>query len=195
MVVGGVGGLDLCGMSLRYVMAAEGLPYAIHVFPWGHGFGRWFSDLASVTNRDLKAGLLADLVRQFQARQPGDPVFLVAKSGGCGVLVKALERLEERSVHRAILLAPALSPDYDLTAALRAVASEMVVFWSPLDVIILGAGTRVFGTADRVRTFSAGMVGLPSARGRDRGRGRPPPRWPVRQAAADSMGSANGRDR
>jgi hypothetical protein len=160
VVVGGVGGLDLCGISLRYVMAAEGLPYAIHVFPWGHGFGRWFSDLSSVTNRDLKAGQLADVVRRFRAGQPADPVFLVAKSGGCGVLVKALERLDEGSVLRAVLLAPALSPDYDLTAALRAVAGEMVVFWSPLDVIVLGAGTRIFGTADRVRTFSAGMVGF-----------------------------------
>ena len=36
----------------------------------------------------------------------------------------------------------------------------MVVFWSPLDVFILGAGTRVFGTADRVRTASAGLVGF-----------------------------------
>ena len=61
---------------------------------------------------------------------------------------------------RAIFLAPALSPGYDLTTALRAVSREMVVFWSPLDVFILGAGTRVFGTADRVRTASAGLVGF-----------------------------------
>ena len=162
--------------ALRYVLAAEGLPYAIHVFPWGHGFGRWFADLTSVTNRDLKAGLLADLVRRFRAGQPADPVFLVAKSGGCGVVVKALERLDEGSVDRAILLAPALSPDYDLTAALRAVAGEMVVFWSPLDVFVLGAGTRVFGTADRVRTVSAGMVGF-----------RQPP---VTIGAADDLGRA-----
>ena len=55
---------------------------------------------------------------------------------------------------------------YDLTAALRAVRREMVVFWSPLDVVILGAGTRVFGTIDRVRTVSAGLVGfrVPAAR-------------------------------
>ncbi len=41
----------------------------------------------------------------------------------------------------------------------------MVVFWSPLDVVILGVGTRLFGTIDRVRTFGAGMLGftLPGA--------------------------------
>ena len=94
------------------------------------------------------------------ASQPDDPLFLIAKSGGSGVVVKALEQLEESSVARAVFLAPALSPDYDLSTALRAVKSEMVVFWSPLDLFILGAGTRVFGTADRVRTASAGLVGF-----------------------------------
>ena len=123
LVADGVGGLDLCGTALRYVMAAEGLPYAIRVLPWGHGFGRWYSDLTSVTNRDAQAALLADAVRRFTAAQPGDPVFLVAKSGGSGVIVKALEQLEEDSVERAILLAPALSPGYDLSAALRAVSA------------------------------------------------------------------------
>jgi Serine aminopeptidase, S33 len=165
LVADGVGGLDLCGTALRYVLGAEGLRYAFHVFPWGHGFGRWLADLTNVTNRDAKAALLADVVRQFRARQPDDPVFLVAKSGGSGVVVKALEQLEENSVCRAVLLSPALSPRYDLTAALRAVCKEMVVFWSPWDVIVLGAGTRLFGTADRVRTASAGLTGfrLPDA--------------------------------
>ena len=60
LVAGGVGGFDLCGTALRYVLAAEGLNYANHVFPWGHGFGRWFADLTNVSNRDLKAALLAD---------------------------------------------------------------------------------------------------------------------------------------
>jgi hypothetical protein len=169
VVADGVGGLDLCGTALRYVLAAEGLDYAIHVLPWGHGFGRWHADLTNVANRDLKAGLLAQAVRQFRAGQPHDPVFLVGKSGGSGVIVKALEQLGESTVERVILLAPALSPEYDLTESLRAVSKEMVVFWSPWDVFILGAGTRVFGTADRVRTAGAGLVGFrlpePSAAG------------------------------
>ena len=202
LVAGGVGGFELCGTGLRYVLAAEDLNYAIHVFPWGHGFGRWFADLTDVSNRDLKAALLADEVRQFRASQPDDPVFLIAKSGGCGVVVKALEQLDEKSVERAIFLAPALSPGYDLTTALRAVSREMVVFWSPLDVFFLGAGTRVFGTADRVWTASAGLVGF---------RIPPPPtvsgsqpdgqyaklrqvRWALRMAATGYLGGHLGPD-
>ncbi len=160
VTAGGVGGFDLSGTGLRYVLGAAGLPYAIHVFPWGHGLGRWFADLTDVRNRDAKAAQLADSVHRFRAWQPNVPVFLVAKSGGSGVVVKALEQLDENSVERAILLAPALSPDYNLAAALRALVQDMVVFWSPWDLFKLGLGTRVFGTADRVRTASAGLVGF-----------------------------------
>jgi hypothetical protein len=164
VVADGVGGFDLCGVGLRYVLGAERLPYAILVFPWGHGFGRWHADLTDVANCVAKAEAIADAIRTFKAGQPDDPVFLVAKSGGSGVVVKALELLESHLVERVVLLAPALSPNYDLTGALSAVRREIVVFWSPLDVFILGAGTRVFGTIDRVKSVSAGLVGFKAPR-------------------------------
>jgi hypothetical protein len=160
LVADGVGGFDVCGTAMRYVLAAEKLPYAVEVFPWGHGFGRWHADLTNTGNRDEKAGLLAESVRQYKAERPMDPVFLVAKSGGAGIVVKALERVDEKQVELAVLLAPALSPAYDLSLALRAVRHKMVVFWSPLDVFMLGMGTKVFGTVDRVRSVGAGLVGF-----------------------------------
>ncbi len=160
LVADGVGGLDLCGTGLRDMAAADRLPSVIEVFSWGHGVGRWFADLTDVANRDRQATRVAEAVRRFQAEQPGDSVFLVGKSGGSGVMIKALEQLDQGRVERVVLLAPALSPGYDLTRALRAVSREMVVFWSPLDVVILGAGTRVFGTIDRVRGVGAGLVGF-----------------------------------
>jgi pimeloyl-ACP methyl ester carboxylesterase len=160
LVADGVGGLDLCGTALRYVLGAARAPYVIDLFPWGHGFGRWYADLTDVANRDSQAGLIAETVRRFRAAQPEDPVFLVAKSGGAGVVVRALEQLDDETVECVVLLAPALSPGYDLTRALRAVRRELVVFWSPLDMVVLGAGTRVFGTIDRVQSVGAGMVGF-----------------------------------
>jgi hypothetical protein len=141
-------------------MGAERLSHAIEVYPWGHGFGRWLADLTDVRNRDAKARSIAEMVKSFKTIQPDEPVFLVAKSGGSGVVVKALELLDQDTVERVILLAPALSPKYDLSRALRAVRHEMIVFWSPLDVFILGLGTLVFGTTDRVRTAGAGLVGF-----------------------------------
>lgn len=162
LVADGVGGFDLCGTGLRYVVGAEQLPLVVQVLPWGHGWGRWHADLTRVENRDAQAARMAEQVRTFRddPANLGMPVCLVAKSGGSGVVVKALEQLPEGAVDLAVLLAPALSPHYDLSGALRAVAREMVVFWSPLDLIVLGAGTAVFGTIDRVRSVSAGLVGF-----------------------------------
>src|SRR5271167_2643193 len=58
LVADGVGGFDMCGIALRYVLAAEKLPYAVEIFPWGHGFGRWLADLTDAANRDEQARIL-----------------------------------------------------------------------------------------------------------------------------------------
>lgn len=160
LVADGVGGLDLCGTALRYVIGAEKLPYAVKLVPWGHGWGRWHADLTNSVNRDAKARAVAEEVQTFRDKSPEAPVFLIGKSGGTGVVVKALEGLPGDTVDVAVLISPALSPGYDLTDALRAVRREVVVFWSPWDVFVLGAGTRIFGTIDRVKTVSAGLVGF-----------------------------------
>ena len=201
MVIGGVGGLDWCGLALRRLLKNKRPPYAIQIVPWGLGFGRWHADLTNVANRDAKARLIAEAIRLYKASQPECPVFLVAKSGGSGIAVKALELLDEEAVERVVLLAPALSPGYDLTAALRAVRREIVVFWSPLDLIVLGAGTRLFGTIDRVKTVGAGLVGfrVPAANSADPARSREydklrQVRWHPRMAASGHFGGHMGPD-
>ena len=161
-------------------------------FRGGTASGRWLADLTDVANRDSHARLVAESVRRYKTERPLDPIYLVAKSGGSGVVVKALELLDEQQVERVVMLAPALSPAYDLSNALRAVRREMVVFWSPLDVIILGAGTRVFGTIDRVKTASAGLVGFRvPAVGKLERQQRPA----IRQTAPDSLATADGGHR
>lgn len=160
MVADGVGGLELCGTALRYVLGSIGSNLAVSVVPWGHGFGRWHADLTRVANRDAWAHAMAVAANRFRAKHPDRPVYLIAKSGGSGAVIKALELVPPGSIDRVVLLAPALSPNYDLTAALRGVRRELFVFWSPLDIVVLGAGTRIFGTIDRIRSVSAGMVGF-----------------------------------
>jgi pimeloyl-ACP methyl ester carboxylesterase len=160
LVADGVGGLHLCGMALKHVMGDGEARHRVRLHEWGHGLGHWHRDLTNVANRDAQAKAMADEVLAWRAERPGSPAYLVGKSGGSGVVVRALEMLPSDSVDAAVLLAPALSPDYDLTQALEAVRRELVVFWSPLDVFVLGLGTRVFGTIDRVRSVSAGLVGF-----------------------------------
>jgi hypothetical protein len=199
LVADGVGGLDLCGTALRYVMGKHDQPYAVRVVPWGHGFGRWHRDLTDATHRDAQGRAIAAEVEAYRAGHPGAAVFLVGKSGGSGPIVKALEGLPDGAVERVVLIAPALSPSYDLTRALRAVRREMVVFWSPLDVIVLGLGTRVFGTVDRIKGVSAGMVGF-RAPGPLEGPSRPQyaklrqVRWRPRMAATGYLGGHVGPD-
>lgn len=154
----GCGGLDLCAVGLRYVMGALAVPRSVRIVRWGHGFGRWYKDLSDASHLDAQAALLAHEVEAFRSGHPGEPVYLVGKSGGTAVVVKALERLAEGTVEAAVLLSSALSPEYDLTRALQAVRGEITAFWSPFDVFVLGAGTFLFGTIDRKHSVSAGLV-------------------------------------
>lgn len=199
LVADGVGGLNLVGLSLQYVVPPAGLPHEVRVVSWQHGFGRWHADLTNVQNHAAQAEALAAEVEAFRAQRPGQPVFLVAKSGGSGVVVRSLERLPDEAVEAAVLLAPALSPCYDLTQALRGVRREMVVFWSPFDVFILGAGTRIFGTVDRVRSVSAGLVGFRQPPGLDETGQRQyaklrQVRWRPRMAPTGYLGGHVGPD-
>ncbi len=100
-----------------------------------------------------------------------------------------------------MFLAPALSANYNLTVALRAVKHEMVVFWSPLDVLVLGVGTCLFGTIDRVKTVGAGLIGfkMPRREAADPDQTRQYQklrqiRWHMRMAARGYFGGHMGPD-
>ena len=160
LVADGCGGIELCELAMRQVMGERGGRMRVRPVRWSHGFGHWYADLTDVTNHEARSRAIVEQVQDWREHHPSKPVFLVGKSGGTWIVVKALEGLPVSSVEAVVLLAPAISPDYDLTRALRAVGREMVAFWSPLDLIVLGAGTWVFRTADRVRSIGAGLVGF-----------------------------------
>jgi hypothetical protein len=167
VVADGVGGLDLCATGLKYAAAWSGSGLRVETLHWCHGRWRWHADLTDTARHDEQARALADRIRDWSDAHPDRPVALVAKSGGSIVMVRALEALETGSVSAAVLLAPALRPEYDLSRALRAVQGELVVHHSPLDVIILGLGTQLFGTADRAFTPAAGLTGFRRPPGAD----------------------------
>ncbi len=188
LVADGVGGLDLCGMALRYAAARAGLRHRVQVVGWGHGFGRWYRDLTNVANH-VAQGRRG---RRRGRRVPGATARRRRCSwwgsrAGPGSWSGRWKRCPKSAVETVVLIAPALSPEYDLSRALRAVRREMVVFWSPLDAIILGPGTSLFGTIDRVRSPGAGMVGF---RRPERRRHRA-----VRQTAPGALAPADVVDR
>jgi len=93
---------------------------------------------------------------------------LIGHSGGGGVAVLTLEALPpDRKITSAILLAPAIAPDYDLRKALRRTQYGIWNFWSPYDVGFLKAGTTVMGTIDGRHTSAAGATGFVAPWGLD----------------------------
>lgn len=158
-LIDGVGGFGFVPKVMEHALAEAGVPHEVRNFYWSHGFGRWHSDLTDDENLRRKASDLADSIMDLRARG-GRSIYIVAKSGGTAVALAALAKLPADSVERVVLLSSAVSPDYDLMPALRAVRTEVVSFWSPKDKFILGLGTSIFGTADGVMSESAGLIGF-----------------------------------
>jgi hypothetical protein len=77
------------------------------------------------------------------------------------VILGSLSRIDKRvDVENVVLLAPSVSPDYQVGPALRQVAGSLHVFYSQEDRLWLGWRTSTFGTYDSVKTEAAGRVGL-----------------------------------
>lgn len=130
---------------------------------WAYDWPAWDPGLPALFAYDRnrrEAAEVARILERARRESPRRPIYVTAHSGGVGVLVWALELLPEGvEVEQAVFLAPALSPGYDLSPALRRVKGRAYVLNSPHDPV-LGAMTRVFGTIDRVKSDSAGLNGF-----------------------------------
>jgi hypothetical protein len=113
----------------------------------------------------------AKVEQQIEEKLRKDPklrITLTCHSGGTGIAVWALESLPEgMKVQTLVLLASALSPEYDLSKALKHVRGKAYVYYSKNDQVVLGAGTRLFGTIDGVKGNAAGLVGFKKPEGGD----------------------------
>lgn len=108
-----------------------------------------------------EAKKVAAMITAHVRGQPGLHVIITAHSGGTGIAVWALERLpSDVKIDTLVLLASALSPEYDLTPALSHVRGHCYAFCSENDVLVLGVGTKMFGTIDGKKTEAAGHVGF-----------------------------------
>jgi len=159
--IDGVGSSGVMPATTRLAIKLAGGDHDVRHFVWGHGFGRLFADIRDREHMYAKAANLALTIEELYLS--GRRVSLVAKSGGTGVALKALELLPPDSVETVILLAPAVSPSFDLHPALRAVKTKIYSFNSSFDLFWLGLCTSVVCTADGVRTKAAGCVGFQNA--------------------------------
>jgi pimeloyl-ACP methyl ester carboxylesterase len=131
---------------------------AVHDWP---GDNAGLGALLNRERNDQEARRVADALTQRYRENPKRRIILTAHSGGTGIAVWALEKLpDDVRVDTVILLAAALSPEYDLTPALRHVRGKMFALTSETDSIVLGVGTKTFGTIDGVKCEAAGKVGF-----------------------------------
>jgi hypothetical protein len=136
------------------------LDASIEIYDWTEN-DRGVPALQAYERNQKEAQKIADKVTAHLRAAPGVTIYLTSHSGGAGLAAWALEKLPaDVKVKRALFLAPALSPTYDLSKALSHVADHAYAFWSGEDQLVLSAGTRVFGTIDGEYVDAAGFVGF-----------------------------------
>lgn len=139
-------------------LRAGGVKSAIHIFDWERP-GRPLDNLTDYEGNLKKAADIADNIREYRESHATQPIDVVGYSGGGGLAIMVAEALpDDVRIRNLILAQAAISPGYDLTKAASHVAGKIINFYCPSDWMVLGLGTRVFGTVDRKESDSAGMV-------------------------------------
>jgi hypothetical protein len=117
--------------------------------------------LSDVKLHESESAKVAQMLEDYRAQHLTDRIILTSHSAGAGIAAWALARLPANvSIDTWVMLAPALSPKFDLSKALMHVTGKAYSFNSRNDVIVLGAGTQLMGTVDRINTDAAGLVGF-----------------------------------
>lgn len=163
----GVGGPLNVDDTLALGLYRGGVPGLIARYDWTAGDPGVPALMATERNQ-YESARVAALIMQWKGKHPNQPVVIVSHSGGTAIAAWALEKLPANvKVNGWILLASGLSPQYDLSRAMGHVAGEAHSFYSEHDDIVLGAGTRVLGSMDRVYGDAAGRVGFARPAGGD----------------------------
>lgn len=173
-VVDGVGGFQAAPLMIRRALRLEGSELGTIVYRWQFGLpGEIWTDLMWLRRNRLMGLRLARRLLAFRRANPAARIHVFACSGGAGVTLFACEAMHRRSkragyrsvessgppLDTLILASPAMAPDYNLGSALRMVKRCYAIV-SRRDSVILGLGTRIFGTTDRSFTRAAGMIGF-----------------------------------
>jgi pimeloyl-ACP methyl ester carboxylesterase len=163
----GISGFRWIDRDLIRGLADGGFASEIEPYDWTTADPGLGSLLAHERNQE-EAGKVSQMIESHYRSNPARRITITAHSGGAGVAVWALERLPVGvMVDDIVLLAPALSPTYDLSLAMAHVKGHVYAFTSSHDVAVLGWGTSMFGTIDGVKTEAAGKVGFRRPTGAD----------------------------
>ena len=161
IVLPGIEGVSSINHSLVHGLIDAGLPYAICLHDWTMKLKPAMVNLWLTGRTARAAAAVAELITDHQLKYPGTPVHLVGHSGGAALIPYVLEELPpERRITSGVMIAPALSPGFDLSPALQKVEQGLVNVHSRLDWYFLGFGTSMVGTLDRQHGHAAGNRGF-----------------------------------
>ena len=161
LVAEGSSGYPEVSRAVVSAVKESGLPLYVRTFDWNHGQGRVVADMMDVENARAQGRRLASDISWYRKTYPTMGIYVLAYSAGACVALEAARAIEPDSLERIILFAPAVAVDHDLRPALRAARQGVDVFTSRRDVLYLGLGTAIVGTADgRWGVPSAGRVGF-----------------------------------
>jgi pimeloyl-ACP methyl ester carboxylesterase len=147
--------------DLRQSVAGGQPARTVRTFEWGLPLPLYMLNLQDAKIHEEAEKSLAKAIKSWRDRYPAGRLTLLGHSAGCGVILGSLSRIDKRvDVENVVLLAPSVSPDYQVAPALRQVAGSLHVFFSEQDRLWLGWRTSTFGTYDSVKTEAAGRVGL-----------------------------------
>lgn len=163
----GIGGHRMPDVWLTQGLLAGGIDAEIYIYDWT-GEDEGLNALTNVTRHEEQSSIIAEQIAAVVKRQPERKIILSCHSGGAGVAAWALEKLPaDVQVDTWLIIAAAVSPEFDLSKALSHVRDRAYAFNSSTDTV-LGFGTRNFGTIDRQKVDSAGKDGFIIPAGADK---------------------------
>ncbi len=142
------------------------MPYALTVYDWhpGQAGVKYLFDEPAARER---AAEVAAYVDEYRAAHRGRPVFIVGHSAGAGIAVFAAEEVGAAEPANAdgpplagiVIIAPSLSPEYDLTRAIEACGGRMAACSGALDGFIWFMSVAAHNI-DGTRGTAAGQSGF-----------------------------------
>jgi len=112
----------------RGIFAEEGgLPHEIHHFTWTHGTGKLLRICRTRKHILKKADELAAFIKAYRDKHPHRPIYVIGKAGHRHRPLWRCRALPAQCVDRVFCSAPAVSPTFDLRAALRATRRNRLV--------------------------------------------------------------------
>jgi pimeloyl-ACP methyl ester carboxylesterase len=162
IILGGIEGPSAYNLNMARGILKSRYRGAVVRIDWNGGipFMRSLVNLIHTRHHERQAEAIVNFIRAYRQEHPATPIHIVAQSGGCWLTVRTLELLPDNiRIQTAVLIAPSMSPAYDMSRAANKCDDALISFGSAGDYFFLGMGTFLFGTSDRVFTPSSGLLG------------------------------------